>query len=153
MYYFKSDFKKADEQSVNIFNHPKLKEAESIRKITEAFDDRLKKFFVYGTVKGDTLFLFFNHQIGLLEFNGKKDKYLEKMRAIYKKERLKDVLFFRKVNAQLKLESGKKIDNTKREPDVAEGDFEIKCKNPQLKKMFENIRSIIKESHLEEKDD
>lgn len=147
MHYFKSDFKRADMQTVNIFNHPKLKEAQAIRELTKALDNDLEKYFLYATTTNNKFIFWFNHQIGVLEFNSRKKQITSKMREIYKNKRLKDILYFTSIEAKLKNKSLKQEPKKQIAKDISSGNFQINCKNKQLEKIFKNIQKAIKENN------
>ena len=125
-------------------NSYKLDEHRAINELSEALGG-LKRSFLYGSLRGDVLTLYFNHPAIVGEFNMQKEQILEKMRRIYKEKSLKRSIVFRDVRADFvaKSEPIKKEEEPKNK-EIATGDFEIKAKDPQIKKMLEKIREHIR---------
>jgi len=131
---------------VSLFNHPKLHQSRAILKLSKALG-HLERFFVYGSLRGNILFLYFSHPIGVSEFNLKKEQILEKMREIYKQNGLRSVLVFKEVQAKLVASCKEvKIDKKDSYVELATGDFDTSnIKDVNLRKAIERIKKIIKQ--------
>jgi len=138
---------------VNLFDHPKLHQSKAILKLSKALGS-LERFFEYGSLKGDILFIYFSHPIGVSEFNLKKEQILREMRKIYKQESLKSVLVFKEVKAKLVVGyKEEKIPKKDRFAECATGEFDIShIKNPKIKKAFERIKKLIKHNREADND-
>ncbi len=136
-----------DDTTIDPLNHPKLKQHQAIDKLVDALPEPLLKGFRYGQLRGNILVLHFTHPAHLNEFRIRRDEILQRMREIYKEHRLKDVIVFKEVKAEARYHpppqpsSQKSLDFT----DRAEGAFENRVTHPELHRIFENIRNIIKE--------
>lgn len=139
---------RADERTEgrNALTHPKLKEADAVRRLCEALEGRVKKFLVSAFIQGETLWVNLGHPGIVQEFKREKPEILDRMRRIYRDENLSEVIVFRQVRAQFKSMKPKE-EKEREEPDRAAGDFEILAKDAKLKKVFSSIRERIKATH------
>ncbi len=133
---------------------PKLKEHKAIRELSEALGV-IKKSFLYGSLRGSVLTFYFNHPGAVSEFNMQKESILEKMRSIYKEKRLKDSIVFNSVNASFvaKHSFSEEKKSKSRNIEIARGEFEVQCKNPELKKIFESIKMHIRLNSVDARGD
>lgn len=132
----------------NPLNSPKFHQANAIRELIQAMSEGMQKQFCYGELRGDVLTLWFSHPLCVSEFNLGREKILEKMRQIYKEKKLGSSLRFREVVARTKPYEPKPPPSPKTTCEYKEqstGEFEIKAKDPELVRIFENIKKIIKE--------
>jgi len=142
--------KEADEAAgASALHSPKLKEADAIRKLSDALGENLQKMFVHGSLHGDTLTLYFMHQVGVLEFNRDKEEILRKMRLIFVKEKMLGILVFKQVKAEVKHRQIKRETKHTVQRDRANGDFKIEASDPQLAQMFKQIQEHIKETNAQ----
>lgn len=136
----------ADESTCSVLQSPKLAQARAVRKLSDALDEQLRAFFLYGAIKGETLVFFFSHPGALTLFSYRKEAILARMRTIYKQEKMKpSEILFRRIDARYK--PTEPIDRDEISPNVSEksnGTFEIKCNDPTLAKAFRNIREHIR---------
>jgi len=141
--------KEADEAAGDsALNSPKLKEAEAIRKLSAALGEKMLKMFDYGAVQGDTLVCYFNHPAVLMEFDSKKSEIIERMKVIWKEEKLKQgVIKFKQIRAAVKAKPAPKRKRKEPYQDRATGNFDINVKDDALRRKFESIRKTIKEGH------
>jgi len=131
----------------------KLKEAKAIRELVKALGS-LERGFVYGSLKGEVLTLFFNHPAIVSEFNMQKEQILEKMRKIYKEKGLKESIVFKSLRAAFVAKSSsKKRDTEQKREEIATGDFEIKAKDLDIKKALERIREHIRLNAMDARSD
>ncbi len=133
------------ENTTNALHHPKLEEARAIKKLVDACG--LEKGFDFGSCKGNVLTLYFKHPSFVHEFTCKYLQMLELMRECYKKEQMRSVLYFTKVQAKHRITKAQEDKNDTKCPykEMAKGDFEIKVKNEKIRSLFEDIREIVKE--------
>jgi len=140
--------KEADEAAGGgALSSPKLKEAEAIRKLSKALGGKFLHFYVYGAVEGEVLVMYLSHPAMIIEFKGQKEAILGEMRKIYAKEKMKGVLMFKDVRVAVKPKPAPKKDAKEPYQDRATGDFEIQCKDNQLRRAFERVRKTIREGH------
>ncbi len=138
-----NEAKRVEEQIGSVFNHPKLKEANGIRELSKALG-ALERGFLYGSVRGDVLSLYFNHPIFVSEFKMQKEQIVAKMRAIYKEKKLREVLFFKEIKAVFIAKNNTQVKEEKKiEKDISSGVFDIKCKDKELQRAFERIQKQI----------
>lgn len=125
----------------------KLKEHDAIRKLSAALGERLLGMYDHGAIKGGTLVFFFRHPAALGEFGQNREQIRARMAEIWKKEGLKDILTFSQFRAEVRHKAPQKEADAIQHQDKASGDFEIKCRDPQLRIKFEQIQKNIKEGH------
>ncbi|GEM_PF-2054332 len=138
-----AEAKRADLNSVDILSSPKLKEARAIRELSRAFLE-LESRFVYGSISGEVLVLYFDHPGAVGEFEMKKSEILKRMREIYKEKGLKEVLIFRSIKAAFVQSRKKETQKQEQRADRAKGDFEIRVENPEIRRYFERIKEYIR---------
>ncbi len=144
--------KRTDEQigSGSALSSPKLAEAELIRKLAGALDERQQKYFHYGSIHGGALVLHFDHPGIVREFAGTKEDVLRRMRQIFVDERMQGKIWFRDIAARLK----PKQQTTDRGDDApherSSGEFAILTQDEQLRKSFERIQTRIRENRAKE---
>ena len=83
--------------------------------------------------KGQKLVIVFASVLGLKQWQVKESQILERMRQIYKERRLKEIVSFNEVVANLYQER-------------AQGEFQIFSNTPEIRAIFEKIRVKIKEN-------
>ncbi len=142
-----------NEKEVDIFTHPKFQEAQAIKKLVSSCGDGYIKAFSYGSIGDDKkLTLYFEHPAITHEFTIKHEQNLQKMRDIYKKEKMVGVLFFKKVEAKtlnkFKINQNKKLKDN-RYAEKSSGEFAINCKSERIRSLFKDIQEIIKDKKVE----
>ena len=146
-------FKSEPTKEISLFNHPKLQQAKAINMLSDALGS-LKRFFLYGELRGQVLLIYFSHPIGVSEFGFKREQILEQMRTIYKQNNLRETLIFRDVKAVCKVarkEPTVSKDDSYKE--LASGEFDTSgVQNEHIKRAFERIKQHIK-ANREGKDD
>lgn len=130
-----------------VLESSKLKEADAIRKLSKALGAKFLHFYVYGAVEGEALVMYLSHPAMVQEFKGQKEVILEEMRVIYAKEKLKGMVTFRDVRVALKPKPAPVKESKEAYRDKASGNFDIRCEDAQLKKIFEKIQQTIREGH------
>jgi len=136
---------------MNIFEHPKFKEAQAINLLAEALSPPLKRSFCYGGVKNEVLILRFDNHVAVAEFGISRDRIKEKMRVIYKDNNLKSVIKFREIRAkEISVETREKMKRrekpkSKSYTEKSSGSFDNKIpKDSELYGIIEEIREGIK---------
>lgn len=110
----------------------------------------LSSLFRYAKIKGNVLFFVFKHPNAKFEFAYKKEDIKAKMRGYYstfKTELRAHNVVFNDIQACVIAEPKKEPEPTKRTLEFVErstGDFNITCKDPKLKALFEDIQKTIK---------
>lgn len=134
-------------EQISLATHPKMKQHDAIDKLADALPEPLLKGFRYGELRGTVLVLHFTHPGHLNEFRIRKDEILEKMRVIYKEQELKGVISFKDVKAEQRYQPPPKeqSEQSLEFEDRSWGDFENTQTNPELHRIFESIRTKIKE--------
>lgn len=136
--------------TMNALTHPKFKEADAIRILCQALDEKIQRFLVFASLRGDTLWVYLSHPGMIAEFERTKPDTLERMRVIYREEDLAKVLVFHRVKAHFRavLPDGTPEPEA---PDRASGNFEIQAKDEGLWKKFASIREHIRSRQREQK--
>lgn len=140
-------YEDAKQKEVDIFTHPKMQEAKAIKKLTQAFSDKLKEGFTGGCITGKMLTFFFKHPLYVHEFRLGHSKILENMRKIYKKENLAGVIYFSKVEpAVAPYKKSVSVSDSKiTYEEKSTGNFRITCENQKIRSLFEDIREIVRD--------
>lgn len=104
--------------------------------------------FCYGSITDDKrLVFYFKHPLHVNEFNMQKDDIKAKMRVIYKREHLVEIIFFKDIEAKSKFDMSPKMQNIDISLKYAErskGAFTNSAKSKKLYDAFEEIREAIK---------
>lgn len=110
----------------------------------------LSTLFRYAKIKGNVLFFVFKHPNAKFEFGYKKEDIKAKMRGYYSlfKEDLKaNNVVFKDIEACVIAEPKKEPEPKKSTVDFKErstGSFEVRCSDPALKALFEDIKKTIR---------
>lgn len=138
-----------DQKPVDIFTHPKMQKQRAIKVLMGVCSESIRRGFEFGRVGEDkVLRLFFTHPACLQEFNFNKDEILVKMREVYKSQKLMGAIFFNKVEG--KIATKIKVNQKKQENinckyvEKSTAQFQNKATNERLRRIFEDIREIIK---------
>jgi hypothetical protein len=111
----------------------------------------LSSLFRYAKIKGNVLFFVFKHQSAKFEFAYKKEDIKTKMRGYYSlfKEDLKaNNVLFKEIEACVIAEPKEVLHvkpTTLLYGERSTGNFDITCKDPALRALFEDIQKTIKE--------
>lgn len=89
--------------------------------------------------KGQRLVIVFSNFFALQEWSKKEASIMERMRELYKKRGLKDIVIFNKVVAEAK---GRNLLYKER----SKGEFKILSHSPEVRAIFEKIKVAIKEN-------
>ncbi len=140
------------ESKTNALHHIRLKETQAIKKLVYACGDSLSNGFLFSSIHAGVLTLYFNHPSLAHEFTIGHEKYLSIMREVYKKEKMRDVVSFKKVIAKHRMPKKEVITNSKNPyTERSSGEFENNIQNPRVHSLFEDIREIIKERYNDSK--
>lgn len=138
-----------NDRTIDLTTHPKMLEHTAIKKLTNAFSKPLQQNFCYGSITDDKrLIFYFKHPLHVNEFNMQKDDIKQKMREIYKQERLMGLIFFKDIDARSKFDMSPKTKNTDislKYDERSKGVFTNNAKSKTLFEAFEMIREAIKE--------
>lgn len=110
----------------------------------------LSPLFRYAKIRGKVLFFVFKHPNAKFEFGYKKEDIKAKMRGYYSlfKEELKaNEVIFNDIEAVVIAEPKSEPKAKKTTLDFSErstGNFDITCKDPKLRALFEGIQKTIK---------
>lgn len=98
-------------------------------------------------LENDVLYIDLEHPAYLQEWKMGEERYLELLRKEYKARGLKKIVIFKKIIVQLKITRSpqiKKDEAIERYEERSSGDFSINTSNPKLRKIFENIKELIR---------
>jgi len=124
---------------------PKLQQAHAIRTLQKALEGELGRLVLYGALRGETLVWHFSHPAALMSWRMQKERVLERMRAIYKEEKLGSVLRFRRVDATVVPVSLEREAEPERPQERATGNFAIaEGLDPRIRQSFERIARHIR---------
>jgi len=129
----------------NALSHPKLQQHKMINILTKELSPRVAKFYLFASLQGDVLVFYFSHNAIVMEFNNELAEFRKKIIPLYKEHNMKETLFFKHIEARVKYRAIKREPTPPKEIEKAKGEFEIKCKDKSLYKIFEKIRENIKE--------
>ena len=87
--------------------------------------------------KGQKLVIVFASLLGLKQWQVKESQILERMRQIYKERRLKEIVSFNKVVAEM--QGGELLYQER-----AQGEFQIVSNTPEIRAIFERIQNTVK---------
>ena len=90
--------------------------------------------------KGQKLVIVFASVLDLKQWQVKESQILERMRQIYKERRLKEIVSFNEVVANLYQERAQVYQER------AQGEFQIFSNTPEIRAIFERIQRVIKEN-------
>ena len=147
--------KKSSNIITHLKNQPlynKLKTVKCFEKIRSLLPPRLSNAILFIYIKNDTLFFVLNHPGYKMEFNYNLNLIKRVLKELKKREVACKDLVFRNIKTfvsnkidfkEKKNEAEEKLTYNER----AAGDFEIKTDNPNLKKIFQNIKTIIRDVH------
>lgn len=123
---------------------PKLQQAHAIRKLQQALEGELGSLVLYGAIRGETLVWHFSHPAALMSWRLQKEQVIERMRRIYKEERLGSVLRFRRVDAKVVPVTLEPAVKEERPKERATGNFAIaEGLDPRIRQSFERIAKHI----------
>ena len=141
-------------EEINPFESDKFKQVQAIKKLTNAFSPALQKGFCYGSLRNVVLTFYFSHPVHVNEFLMQKSNILEKMRKLYKDEKMAEVLRFKEVRGVVKSHAPTPAPPPKRDTSCkfeerSSGEFEIRAESPMVREAFEKIQKTIKEKRNE----
>ena len=131
---------------VSALNNPKLKQHSMINILATAMSKRVSKFYLYGSLQNDTLIFYFAHNAIAMEFTKELDEFREKIIPLYKEHKMRDIIFFKKIEARVENRRPNRPKEPEKYRDVAKGDFDNLAKDDAIKKAFEILRGHIKDS-------
>lgn len=119
---------------------------EMIRALSHLWADVVKLPIAGIDLKNEILYITLAHPAHLQEWRLGEERYMQALREEYKQRELKKIVVFRKIVVKEKPYKKTKTAEEKQETytERSKGDFEIKCANPRLRKIFESIRETIR---------
>ena len=134
-----------NEKQINIFKNPKYRQSKAIDKLKEALTDDMKPMLIYGALEKSILVLYFSHSVIIPKFNNDKEDIKAKMRIIYKKYNMKNIIIFVDIRAKV---INRPLPRSPKPPafiERATGNFEIKADDDEISNKFKSIQNNIKE--------
>ena len=129
----------------NALASPKLTQHSMINLLANEMNERVKKGFLYGSLQKKVLIFYFNHNVMAMEFMKDLEEFKEKVRPLWKKNRMKEFLNFNKIEARVENRPPVRPKEPKRNPDIAKGNFVNGATDGAIFAEFEKLRRHIKE--------